>query len=159
MNPTDSILHQALLKLLEEVFAGPPGREAYILNPGDDGLLGRLESLDAATASARPTTGRTTIAAHTDHVLYGLTLLNRWASGEPNPWADADWDASWSRTTVSDAQWRTLRDNLRQAYLQWRQHLAQRDQWDAVSAAGSLSSMAHTAYHLGAIRQLMVASA
>jgi hypothetical protein len=157
MNSTDSIFQQALLKLLTEIFDGPPGDEAYVLNPGDPGLLAQLDTIDAAAASSRPVPGKTTIAAHADHVLYGLTLLNRWASGETNPWAQADWNASWQRGTVTTEQWQTLRHRLRQEALQWQQSAAARSQWDEISAAGALASAAHTAYHLGAIRQILAA--
>jgi hypothetical protein len=157
MNATDSIFQRALSKLLIEIFEGPPAKEAYLLNPGDPGLLRQLESIDAQAASARPMPGKTTIAAHVDHVHYGFTLMNRWAAGEPNPFADADWNASWQRTTVTADQWRTLRDNLRQQAETWRKVVATRTTWDDMSAAGALSSAAHTAYHLGAIRQILAA--
>jgi hypothetical protein len=90
MNTADAVFQRALVKLLVEIFDGPPGQEAYVLNPGDRGLLGELDALDARAASTRPMPGKTTIAAHADHVLFGLSLLNRWAAGEPNPWANAD---------------------------------------------------------------------
>lgn len=157
MNTTDSIFQRALTKLLIEIFDGPPGNEAFLLNPGDPGLLQQLEAIDADAASTRPMPGRTTIAAHVDHVSYGLSLLNRWAAGEANPWADADWDASWRRTHVSPERWRTLRDELRRAAEAWRDHAAARADWDDLTAAGALSSAAHTAYHLGAIRQILAA--
>ena len=130
MNSSATIFHRALCSLLIEIFEGPPGNEAYLLNPGDPGLLRQLESIDASAASAQPTPGRTTIAAHVDHVHYGLALLNRWAAGEENPWAGADWNLSWQHTAA----------------------------WDDVGAAGALSSAAHTAYHLGAIRQILAAT-
>src|SRR3954470_22578478 len=110
MTPTDNVFKRALLKLLIEVFDGPPGSEAYMLNAGDRGLLGQLEAIGASAASTRPMAGKTTIASHIDHVLYGLELLNRWAGGEANPWADADWNASWQRAVVTEDQWRALRD-------------------------------------------------
>jgi hypothetical protein len=154
MHSTDATFLRALSTLLTEIFDGPPGQEAYILNPGDPGLLRQLDSLDAQAASARPMPGKTTIAAHTDHVLYGLSLLNRWAAGEANPWADADWDASWRRTTVTDDEWRSLRNRLKQAAAEWQRAVAARTDWDHLAAAGSLASAAHTAYHLGAIRQI-----
>jgi hypothetical protein len=157
MNTNDSVFQRALGKLLNEIFEGPPGGEAYLLNPGDPGLLRQLESIDARAASARPMPGKTTIAAHVDHVHYGFTLMNRWAAGEPNPWADADWEASWRRTSVTDDQWRTLRDNLRRASETWRTHVDTRTAWEDMAAAGALSSAAHTAYHLGAIRQIIAA--
>jgi len=146
-----------LSKLLIEIFDGPPGREAYMLNPGDPGLIGQLESIDAASASARPMPGKTTIAAHVDHVVYGLSLLNRWSSGEANPWADADWNASWQRGVVTDDQWRKLRDSLREQALMWQTAVAALADWDDIAAAGTLASVAHTAYHLGAIRQILAA--
>lgn len=154
MNGSDDVFKRALSKLLVEIFDGPPGQEAYVLNPGDAGLLGQLDSIDAGGASARPIPGKTTIAAHVDHVHFGLTLLNRWAAGE-NPWADADWSASWKRTTVTADQWRMLRESLRQQIAAWRNVVAVRSEWDDIAAAGALASVAHTAYHLGAIRQIL----
>ncbi|MEX2122117.1 MAG: SRPBCC family protein [Pirellulales bacterium] len=159
MNTTDAIFQRALSKLLTEIFDGPPGGEAYLLNPGDPGLLRELESIDAGTASTRPMPGKTTIAAHVDHVHYGLTLLNRWAAGEANPWATADWNASWQRTTVTVDPWRTLRDRLRHEAETWQSAASSRTEWDDVSAAGALASAAHTAYHLGAIRQILAGMA
>lgn len=157
MTATDFVFHRALSNLLTEVFDGPPGQEAYMLNPGDPGLLRQLDTIDARAASTRPMPGKTTIAAHVDHVHYGLTLLNRWAAGEANPWATADWNASWQRTTVTEDQWRTLRDAIRREAEKWRRAAAARTSWDDVSAVGALSSAAHTAYHFGAIRQILAA--
>jgi hypothetical protein len=157
MNHTDSIFRRALAKLLHEIFDGPPGREAYVLNPGDAGLVRQLEDISARAASSRPMPGKTTIAAHVDHVCYGLMLLNRWAAGEENPWAGADWEASWRHCVVEEPEWRQLRDRLRREAATWQKAVAARSEWDDVTAAGAISSAAHTAYHLGAIRQILAA--
>ncbi|MDB5326941.1 MAG: hypothetical protein JWM57_2510 [Phycisphaerales bacterium] len=149
---------RAVDTLLVELFDGPPSEMAFILNVGDMGLLRQLESLDAKTASTRPMPGQTTIAAHVDHVLYGITLLNRAADGEPNPWATADWEASWRRTTVDDAEWRILVARLRTAAEAWKRNAQTWSQWDDITAPGVLSSVAHTAYHIGAIRQILAAA-
>ena len=61
MTTTDSIFQRALSDLLTEIFDGPPGQEAYVLNPGDPGLLRQLDAIDARTASQRPGPGRSTI--------------------------------------------------------------------------------------------------
>jgi hypothetical protein len=155
MNQTDSVFHAALSKLLIEIFEGPPGEEAYMLNPGDPGLMRQLESISAASASTRPAPERPTIAAHVDHVHYGLSLLNRWIGGEENPWATADWNASWRVTALNDEQWRALLGKLRLAVSTWLEGAARPRDWDEVTAAGAISSVAHTAYHLGAIRQIL----
>jgi hypothetical protein len=157
MPTTDSIFQRALSNTLREIFDGPPGQEAFLLNPGDPGLLNQLDGIDAAAASARPMPGKTTIAAHADHVEYGLSLLNRWSAGEENPWADADWNASWQRPTVDDASWAALRRRLRDSAEQWRKNVDGRMEWNDMAAAGSLASAAHAAYHLGAIRQILAA--
>ena len=155
MNSNDSIFQRALAKLLTEIFEGPPGADAYLLNPGDPGLLRLLDSIDARAASNAPGPGRKTIAAHVDRVHYGLTLMNRWAAGEENPFADADWNASWQRTSVNDEQWRILKENLRREAEAWRKAAASRTDWNDITAPGALASAAHTAYHLGAIRQIL----
>jgi hypothetical protein len=155
MTSTDSIFKRRLSTLLTEIFDGPPGNEAYVLNPGDPGLIRQLNSIDAATASARPMPGKTTIASHADHLAHGLSLMNRWAAGDENAFADADWNASWQRTTVTDEQWQTLRSRLAREAAAWQKVVEARSDWDDVSASGALSSAAHTAYHLGAIRQIL----
>ena len=158
MIQTDSVFHRAVSKLLTEIFDGPPAEEAYILNPGDLGLHRQLDTISAAIASQQAIPGKPSIAAHVDHVHFGLSLLTRWLSGEENPWANADWNGSWQRTTVTDDQWRMLRDNLREKAATWQKAVAVRTDWDDLSAAGALSTIAHTAYHLGAIRQILRAA-
>lgn len=155
MDKNDDIFRRALSKMLTEIFDGPPGSEAYLLNPGDPGLLRQLDSIDARAASSRPMPGKTTIASHVDHVWYGLTLMNRWASGESNPFANADWEASWKRGIVTDDEWKSLRERLCEQVKAWQNVVATRTEWDDVTAAGALSSAAHTAYHLGASRQIL----
>jgi hypothetical protein len=156
-NANDEIFHRAVLKLLAEIVDGAPSDESYVLNPGDMGLLRQLDTIDAAAASSRPMPGQTTIASHIDHVLYGFTLLNRWASGEANPWADADWKVSWTRSVVDEARWTTLRTELRDHAGRWRKSLQARAAWNDISAAGAIASVVHTAYHLGAVRQILAA--
>jgi hypothetical protein len=155
MTAADSIFQRALSNMLTEIFDGPPGQEAYVINPGDPGLLRQLDAIDAKTASTPPTPGQKSIAAHVDHVSFGLAILNRWAAGEANPWAGADFNASWQRTAVAEDQWRALRDGLRREVDTWRKAVAARASWDDMSAAAALSTVAHTAYHLGAIRQIL----
>ena len=155
MTTTDSIFQLALSNMLTEIFDGPRGQEAYVLNPGDRGLLHQLDSIDASTASTPLLPGRTTIAAHIDHVQFGLSILIRWFAGESNPFAGADYNGSWKRTIVSEAQWRSLRDALRSDAEAWRKAVGSRANWDNVSAAAALSTAAHTAYHIGAIRQIL----
>ena len=142
----------ALDSLLRELLDGPPGQAAYVLNPGDRGLLASLDALSADAASAQPG-GRSSVAAHVDHLRYGFELMNRWTRGE-DPWADADHAASWQRQRVNDEQWRILRTALADEARAWRKAAAERQEWDDVTLTGALASAVHLAYHVGAIRQI-----
>ena len=157
MTITDSVFQRALTNMLTEIFDGPPGQEAYVLNPGDSGLLRQLDTIDASAVSRQPIPGKPNIAAHVDHLHFGLAILNRWAAGEANPWAGADGNACWRRTSVTEPEWRALRDALRQEAEKWRKMVATRTSWEAMPASAALSTAAHTAYHLGAIRQILAA--
>lgn len=154
MSDVTNTFQRGLYNLLGEVFEGVPEGFGFMLNPGDAGLLGALDAIDAATASRHPPGSMASIAAHADHVLFGLELLNRWSDGEENPWAEADWDASWQRGAVTASEWDALRGRLREASKTWRGHVEARREWDDLAATGALASLAHTAYHMGAIRQI-----
>jgi hypothetical protein len=130
-----------------------PSARTYVLNQGDQGLLASLDRLSATAASVTPG-GGPSIAAHVDHLRYGLSLLNRWADGVPPPWPDMDWTVSWRRTVVSDADWRTLRDELRREATRWAEALGAPREVSDVEAGWLIGSVAHLAYHLGAIRQI-----
>lgn len=149
---TREALHRAFMTLLTELLDGPPGETAFALNPGDRGLLASVARLSAAEASARPG-GRSSVAAHVDHLRYGFELLNRWSRGE-DPWSSTDYAASWRRQEVSEAEWRALQDALRSEASAWRPYVEQLQDAEEIEWAGILGSLVHLGYHFGAIRQL-----
>ena len=138
--------------LLSELVDGASQQGGYILNPGDQGLLRSLDALSAAEASARTPTG-SSIAAHAEHVRYGLSLMNRWSQGE-NPFDTADWSASWQKTVVSEPEWRRRIGDLRSEAARWICAVRQPRNVDQIELNGMIGSIAHLAYHLGAIRQI-----
>ncbi len=132
--------------------ANAPGG-AFILNSGDAGLLRSLAKLSAAEAS-RSLDGGATIAAHAQHVRYGLSLMNRWASEGGDPFSDARWDEAWKTTAVDDQQWAEIRGGLSGEAQRWLRALGSPRQVETVELNGLIGSIAHLAYHLGAIRQI-----
>jgi hypothetical protein len=132
--------------------ASRPG-EAFILNSGDAGLLNSLDRLIAADAS-RSVDGGATIAAHARHVAYGLTLMNRWAREGGNPFADATWQEAWKTSAVDDAGWNAIRRELGSQVRWWLETLRVPREASTVELNGMVGSIAHLAYHLGAIRQI-----
>jgi len=151
--PPSPMLHQTLSALLRELVHGATPEACWILNRTDIGLLRSLDTISASAASAPAPAGGASIAAHVDHLRYGFELLNRWSRGE-NPFADADYTASWHRGTVSAEEWIARRGALAAEIAEWERALAEPRELAEIELTGVLASVAHLAYHLGAIRQI-----
>jgi hypothetical protein len=153
-DPYNTGVTPALTRLFSELVDGaisPSG--AFVLNTGDVGLLRSLDNLSAAQASRSVDDGAT-IAAHAQHVRYGLSLMNRWAAEGGNPFADAKWDEAWKTSAVDTHAWQDIRRGLRDEAHRWLKALnSPRDVTD-IELTGMIASIAHLAYHLGAIRQI-----
>ena len=106
-------LGPALRQLFSELSDGPVPGAAYVLNSGDVGLLRSLDQLSAADAS-RAVDGGATIAAHAQHVRFGLSLMNQWAASGGDPFSDARWDDAWRLSDVNESQWVEIRRGLRE---------------------------------------------
>jgi len=151
MHTTD--IATALSRVFSELTDGPRHKLGVVLNTGDGGLLRSLDKLSAGEAS-EAVHGGAAIAAHAQHVRYGLSLMNRWAAEGGNPFADATWDAAWRLSTVNDAEWQEIRDGLRGEAERWQQALRTPREVTNIELTGLIGSVAHLAYHLGAIRQI-----
>jgi hypothetical protein len=143
----------SLVRLFSELVNGADRSGGFILNSGDVGLLQSLDKLSAADASRSVNDGAT-IAAHAQHLRYGLSLMNRWANEGGNPFADAKWDEAWQTSAVNEPEWKAIRDGLRQETTGWLQVLQAPREVAEVELSGIIGTIAHLAYHLGAIRQI-----
>ena len=143
-----------LADLFAELVDGTAASDGpFMLNSGDVGLLRSLDKISAAEAS-RSVNGGATIAAHAEHLRYGLSLMNRWAREGGNPFADATWDAAWRISTADDTRWQDIRNGLRDETRHWMEALDSPRDISQIELTGMISSIAHLAYHLGAIRQI-----
>jgi hypothetical protein len=147
LSPTLALLFS---ELVDGVTSSAGG---FMLNTGDVGLLRSLDRLSAADASRSVNDGAT-IAAHAQHLRYGLSLMNRWASQGGNPFADATWDLAWKTSKVDAAAWEEIRAGLRDEAHRWLATLAVPRDVSDVELAGVIGSVAHLGYHFGAIRQI-----
>ena len=151
MNTAD--IAPTLAHLFSELLRGTNSGEGFVLNSGDIGLLASLDRLSPADASRSANDGAT-IAAHAQHVRYGLSLMNRWAREGGNPFADATWDAAWKTKGVDAAGWDEIRQGLRAEADGWLGVLGSPRDVQGIELTGMMASIAHLAYHLGAIRQI-----
>ena len=152
MRTTD--IGPVLSRLFSELADGAAaGGGAFMLNSGDVGLLRSLDTLSAGEASRAVNDGAT-IAAHAQHLRYGLSLMNQWASEGGNPFADARWDEAWHISSVDAATWNEIRNGLRTEAHRWLRVLESPRDVAAVELTGMVATVAHFAYHLGAMRQI-----
>jgi hypothetical protein len=147
-------LAPVLGRLLSELVEGANEKGgAYMLNSGDVGMLRSLDALSADEASRSSNDGAT-IAAHAEHVRYGLSLMNRWSREGGNPFADARWEEAWKTSIVDREQWDEIRNGLRAETRDWLTVLQTPRTASEVELSGMVASIAHLAYHLGAVRQI-----
>ena len=138
-----------VLGVLSEAFEGPRENWSYFTDTGKDGgLFGTLERLDAQTASR--ILGRTSIAAHVNHVIFGLHASARWIEGDRTT---RRWDESWSVSSVDTQSWTRTKAQLRTAYQDMRRAVELFAMESEEAMAGAVGALAHVSYHLGAIRQ------
>ena len=144
-----------LTRMLREAFDGPPGPWTYFTDtsPGS-GLLATIDGLSAAQASRAGGPGRSTIAGHIQHLSASIALSTRGLRGEA---PSRDRSRSWTVATVDDAEWAAVRARLRDAYQQLLVAVETRTAWDEDALGTAMGAIAHTAYHLGAVRQRLSA--
>jgi len=152
MNTADSTptLAHLFSELIDGVAAAGGG---FMLNTGDAGLLASLDKLSADNAS-RNIAGGATIAAHAQHVRYGLSLMNQWAAEGGDPFANARWDDAWKVSRVDAGQWAEIRKGLGEETRRWLEILKTPREVAGIEFTGMVASIAHLAYHLGAMRQI-----
>ncbi len=140
---------QALYELLDEAFDNVHG---HFLDPGDS-LFTTLSGISAAQASI-PVGGKcATLAAQVKHVAFYLDVLVDEVMDPASP--PPDWGDIWRTVTeVTPLEWQDIQSELRMSYERIKTLIDQTPAWDSTDKiAGAMAVIAHTAYHLGEIRQ------
>lgn len=138
-----------ILFVLRETFEGSPEGEgsAYL-----DNRIGVLPTLDALSAAQVSTYfGETTIAAHTEHAKFYLDRICEFLRGRDEK---VNWEQSWLIETVNDEEWKNLRDAVKKSYENVLRTFAEIETWNTNNIGDAVAIIAHSAYHLGAIRQM-----
>ena len=140
---------ESVAYLLRETFEGSPeGQPSAYLDRGV-GIFNTLSGITAEVASKH--FHGTTIAAQTEHAKFYLDRLCEYINGRTEP---VNWEDSWLIETVNGSEWTALLESVRKAYENSLKCLAEERTWTQVQIGMAIGMVAHTAYHLGAIRQL-----
>ena len=142
---------KALLTLLDETFDLVHG---FYLDRNTS-LFETLAGITAEEASI-PVGGRcATLAAQVKHIAFYLDVVEK-SVRDPN-FPQADWGEIWRTVSrVTPKEWQTLQDELRASYTSIQTLIKTTPAWPSDDEiGGAMAILAHTAYHLGEIRQAL----
>lgn len=145
----NAFLISELKDVIQEAFDGPSGNgSCFVDSRPNTGIFGTLNQLTAQEASH--SINGTVMAAHADHIRYYLWVINEILEGRK---PEKDWEESWEIKKVNEAQWEKIRGNLRKEYDAAMDHIESIETEEQYSWV--LGDLAHSAYHLGALRQML----
>jgi len=144
-------LFERLKETLRETYeGGVPGEGTEYLDH-DSGIRSTLRGLSAERASARPD-GRPSVAAHARHMAFHLRVVAEWVQGVR---AKRDWLASFEPQTVNEEEWALIQQEVEDARAEFLRAMGALEPDRLAGEGAGLGAIAHLAYHLGAIRQLV----
>lgn len=142
---------KVVLMLLDEAFDNVQG---FFLDGGTS-LFETLATITAAEASV-PVGGKcATLAAQVKHVAFYLDVTAK--NVRNSDYISVDWGEIWRTVSrVTPEEWDAIRAELRISYRRILSLIQDMPAWSSEVEIGSvLAVIAHTAYHLGEIRQAL----
>lgn len=142
---------QNLYPLFEEIFETHHG----IILDEKTSLFDTLATISAEQASC-PVGGKcATLAAQVTHVIFYLDVLEKYMLKQLT--GRVDWGEVWRTVKgVTPEEWTALQARLKQTYQRIYGQMKAIENWDDENTlGGALAIVAHTAYHLGEIRQAL----
>jgi hypothetical protein len=146
----DAILAQ-VTDLLRETFEGGLPDQGTVYLDHSSGIRNTLAGITAEQASRR-LEGHPSVAAHARHMNFHLRATSGWLRGEQR---SLDWPGSFEPQTVDAGEWAKILRDLEDSRAELLRTLASLSPEKFVEAGAGIGAIAHLAYHLGAIRQLM----
>jgi len=144
-----------LLDIIQEVYIGTDAKESWVIDadPGN-GFTRTIKSLTAEQASTPAVPGGSTVAAHTGHLKWSLDFAMQFYEGKQ---PKGEWAESWLTKTVDEQEWEKLQQDLLASYNKVKEAVAAVKDWsNPYFVKGTLALLPHAAYHLGAIKQLII---
>lgn len=143
--------NKAIKLLLEETFESVQG---LFLDKGTS-LFETLATVSAQEASIPVGATCASLAAQVKHVAFYLDVLEK--AVRTDNYEPVDWDHIWATTqAVTPREWEAIQSGLRDSYQRILALLADTDDWSSErEIGGAIAMIAHSAYHLGEIRQAL----
>ena len=145
-------LKPTLLEFIDETFSRVHG---MYLDKGTT-LYETLATVTAEEASRSASPKTATIAAQVEHIRFYLDVLEEIIRTQEFE-KKYDWRKIWETVgEVTPEQWEDLKRRLHQSHDRVLATINSFEEWDGpYDIGGAISIVAHTAYHLGGIRQAL----
>lgn len=139
-----------ILKFMTEAFESPMG---IFLDPNTS-IFQTLETVSAEEASIRVGGKCGSLAAQVAHMIFYIESFERFAlQGDNSP---RDWGFIWRTVEkVTPQEWEDYKAKLREAYNRMVKLFGENPLWNEDTMGGAMAIVAHSAYHLGEIRQAL----
>ena len=144
-------LFDQMQELLRETFEGArPGEGTQYLDH-HSGIRNTLTHLTAEQASRR-NGQHPSIAAHVRHMIFHLRVSHEWVGGDHRK---RDWKGSFEPQSVTAEEWARLQQESEATREEFLRVMKSLPPETFVAEGCGTGAIAHLAYHLGSIRQLL----
>ena len=146
---------KSFLDLFEEIYIGSENSQTWIIDgqPGH-GFTAVIKEIPADIASKPIVKGGTSIVGHTEHLRWSLNFALQFFEGKTPA---GNWDESWKLRAVNTPAWESLQLDLIDAYEAVKAQISAKEDWSNPEfLKGTLALLPHAAYHLGAIKQMIL---
>ncbi len=152
MSLNNTRILEELQALLKETIESPPTGGSAFLDQ-KTGLLDTLAGLTLTEAFAAPAPGRPSIAAHLNHTTFHMRVIVEWEQGIREK---RDWQASFVVPSASQEGWQELQKDFHEQHAALKETMTKSATTDEDALGGAVGALLHIAYHLGAMRQIML---
>ena len=153
-SPPGAVMMELVTRMLKEAFEGAPGPWTYFTDTSrGTGIFATINALSAAEASQIGGPSGSTIAAHVQHLISSTRATALSLRGQH---VSLDRGHGWTPTIVDERVWSSLREALRSEYNALLVSVGMRTRWNEEMVGTAYGAVAHSAYHLGAIRQRLL---
>ena len=150
-SPPGAVMMELVTRMLKEAFEGAPGPWTYFTDTSrGTGIFATINGLTATEASQVGGPSGSTIAAHVQHLIASTRATALSLRGQH---VSLERGHGWTPTIVDERVWSALRDALRSEYNALLVSVGMRTKWNEEMVGTAYGAVAHSAYHLGAIRQ------
>jgi uncharacterized damage-inducible protein DinB len=145
----DQIFRDAPSEILTETFERVAGYYLAV----ETSLFETLETISSEEASRPVSATCASIAGQVEHTRIYIWLVTELLCGRQAK--NTDWQTTWSVTSVSNEEWDQLKSKLRDSYCELRQALESPETRSREDAVSDSTTVVHTAYNIGEIRQVL----